>query len=404
MSRVCPIYREASEAASWKNPYGNAGLVFNKFASGWAKTGDSWKFDKTGDEGAWLKGFSEKPSGEKVLLEEASRRQRALIEALGGKVYAFRNISRFVMGMGNAHPLENGLTWHPTLGTPYLPGSSLKGVLRAWDLQELGEVSEKGRLKARAESVDAFGCQDSIGDLIFFDVLPLGPVKLIREIMTPHYGGYYQDKKIPGDWESPVPIQYLAVEKDQLWQVGIAHHNREDVRRKPSRALGLWNEIEGLLEEAFIWAGAGAKTAIGFGRFDRCKATETDWVKQREKRREATDKALQAERARLARETAYAEMSVDLAHVRRLADQEGWLLSDGTPNPEVFPNQLNAYLEPQTQLATDVVEWLRSLFEKRHPGLWKNPNETTVKKNKPIHKANWIALVQKVKALEATSA
>ena len=75
---------------------------------------------------------------------------------------------------------------------------------------------------------------------------------------------------------------------------------------------------------------------------------------------------------------------------------------DVIPKPEVFPNQRNTSLEPRIQLAADVAEWLRPLFEKRHPGLWQNPKETTGKKNKPVHKANWITLVEKVKALGAT--
>jgi CRISPR-associated protein Cmr6 len=34
--------------------------------------------------------------------------------------------------LGNPHPVEKGFLWHPTLGTPSLPGSGVKGLVRAW--------------------------------------------------------------------------------------------------------------------------------------------------------------------------------------------------------------------------------------------------------------------------------
>ncbi len=39
--------------------------------------------------------------------------------------------SPFVTGLGNEHPLENGFAFLNPYGLPYLPGSSIKGVLRA---------------------------------------------------------------------------------------------------------------------------------------------------------------------------------------------------------------------------------------------------------------------------------
>ena len=35
------------------------------------------------------------------------------------------------IGLGNSHPLENGLLWHPTLGVPYFQGSTVKGLAKA---------------------------------------------------------------------------------------------------------------------------------------------------------------------------------------------------------------------------------------------------------------------------------
>lgn len=396
---VCPLYREVSEAKPWGKSGANAGLVFNKFASGWSRS-SSWKFDDAqNNAGGWLKNFANRSAGEGELIKELAFRQRELVENLGGRVFAFKNSGRFVMGMGNAHPLENGLTWHPTLGVPYLPGSSLKGVLRSWDLQEFGEVNDKGQLKSRKEAARAFGTQGCIGDLIFFDLLPLKPLRLAREIMTPHYGEYYQNQKIPGDWESPVPIQYLAVEKDQEWQLGIAFQKRSCTDTSPA----IWEEIETLVSEALVWAGAGAKTAIGFGRFDRNADAEKRGKQELENRKTRRLEELKLQEELAAREQEYLVMSEDLAELRRISDEKAWVDGDGTPNPEKFPIELAQYLESRETLSAEVVDWLRTLFEKRHLNLWKNPDETFGKKNKPVHKPTWVNLVKKVKAMKEPS-
>jgi len=50
------------------------------------------------------------------------------------------------------------------------------------------------------------------GALDFWDVFP-SPAggKLVVEIMTPHYGGYYQKNETPHDSGAPVPVSFLAV-------------------------------------------------------------------------------------------------------------------------------------------------------------------------------------------------
>lgn len=403
--QFCPLYSGVQQEKPWTNSGANAGLVFNKFPSAWTNT-PNWEFDKKlGDPGAWLNEFTQRPAGDADLIKEVTSRQRDLVKSLGGKVFAYKNVSRFVSGMGLAHPLENGLTWHPTLGVPYLPGSSLKGVLRSWELSENGAViegsslNEKGgskeRLKMSPAGLRAFGAQAAIGQLLFFDMLPLGKVNLVREIMTPHYGGYYQDKQIPGDWESPVPIQYLAIEEGCEWQIAVAFQ-----RRDKSIDESFWEALDDLIAEALVW-GAGGKTAIGFGSFERAKNAEQKWESEFKKREEARLKEIHEMEAAKRREQEYTTMSEALAEIKRASDSGKWLDAEGGPNAETFVKGLQEYLNARTTLEAEVVDWLRSLFNKRHPTLWSNPDEKTGKKNKPVHKSSWSDLVKKVKSMAA---
>jgi len=283
----CPLYREAIESAAWKNSASaHAGLLFDKFADAWWHDRD-WKyaFDK-GDrnkserdkaehekEGHWLKRvfpsrYAKSPSNLTELLTEACSRQRALVEKLGGKILCLTNTDRFVTGMGREHPLENGFAWHHTLGVPYLPGSSLKGVLRAWLREELGELGKDrdgNEIWVETDEIKSeFGEMGQAGRLILFDMLPTAPPHLDIDVMTPHYGPYYQDKSddnIPGDWHSPVPISFLTVAAGQSWQLGIAPASG-------TRSLDAttFESLVAALQKALETAGAGAKTAVGYGR------------------------------------------------------------------------------------------------------------------------------------------
>src|SRR5690606_825690 len=117
--------------------------------------------------------------GYKELIEEHTGRQRCLIDAVGGAAVHIVSTSRFVTGLGREHPIENGFAWHPILGTPYLPGSSLKGMVRAW-ARALGDK--------QSECVDSvLGTPGHVGLVAFLDAIPVEPVQLDADVMTPHY-------------------------------------------------------------------------------------------------------------------------------------------------------------------------------------------------------------------------
>ncbi|MEM3486544.1 MAG: type III-B CRISPR module RAMP protein Cmr6, partial [Candidatus Methanomethyliaceae archaeon] len=194
--------------------------------------------------------------GDERLLADAVARLTGLVSALGGITKCLQTNSRFITGLGREHPVENGLAWHHTLGVPYLPGSSVKGVVRAW--------AEKWALEDPADIKRILGGiqEKSVGSVEFFDAIPTSGVKLEREVMTPHYAPYYQNAQPPVDWYAPTPIPFLALAAGQPFLFAIA-------AKKPSGAADVQKAMAWLIE-ALEWIGAGAKTAVGYGRFVEC--------------------------------------------------------------------------------------------------------------------------------------
>ena len=87
------------------------------------------------------------PSGSQPKLEQFQNRQLALVNHLNGQSQCFTTDWHFVTGMGNPHPVENGFSWHQTLSVPYLMGSTVKGLVRAWVEMNEDELSEDKKNK-----------------------------------------------------------------------------------------------------------------------------------------------------------------------------------------------------------------------------------------------------------------
>ena len=271
-----PLYQPNTGPADLP-PAANTGLWFDKFCNRWGEFEDngrqqSWSLKSKQGENpklAWIKTVTGQKSGDSALLAEHAGRIATLVRDLGGQFFPFKTISPLATGLGREHPIENGFVWHPSLGVPYLPGSSVKGLARAW--------VESGWIE---ETVDPFkfhrifgsdyrkgSCQDDAqrgfapqsGTVIFLDALPVAPVQLKADVMTPHYGDYYEKGAVPGDWLSPNPIPFLTVGSDQHFQFALSPRTPADAADVATSAS--W------LEEALKWLGAGAKTAVGYGRF-----------------------------------------------------------------------------------------------------------------------------------------
>ena len=202
-----PLYRAAAAQPASPEPEGNAGLWFDKFCNRWGVTNGSWSMSSDGTSNPkieWLQSLTGRgPIGAQNQIEECALRLMRLIDRRGGRAAVFTTESRFVTGLGRSHPVENGFAWHPTLGTPYLPGSSVKGMVRSWaetDADPHPDEETLARLLGKAGQA---------GSICFLDAVPVVRIQLEVDVMTPHYAGWSENDP-PGDWRSPNPIPFLT--------------------------------------------------------------------------------------------------------------------------------------------------------------------------------------------------
>lgn len=260
------------------------GLWFERYFS-------AYSTDFEVDENArkdWLRDCQRKEHGNKARLTAKAVQVRQLAQSFGGDARVYRCAGRFVTGTGNAHPLENGFTWHPTLGMPYLPGSAVKGLVRAVVETALDESPEEKACVLRLwfGTEEKGDVAEQAGAFIFLDALPVAPCELKAEVLTPHMGKWYEKGQkdplaadtMPGDWHSPVPVLWLAASNLCLQfavmpRPGIQQACLED----------LWQALEYGLQNL----GAGAKTAIGYGLFSMDSQEDDAVARKVQSRQEA---------------------------------------------------------------------------------------------------------------------
>ncbi len=214
--------------------------------------------------------FKTLKAGNQEELKSACKRLTQLAgEERGGVKFTLKLVSRLLIGIGLPHPTENGFLFHPTLGVPYVPGMALKQVAQDWAEEEVDlPRNELDRLFG--------GPEHGAGCIAFLDALPLEPVILTAEQITNHYGGYYHnidparpamprpDMHQPADWHEPGPVTLLAVEASFSHPLpfqfailplrGATTDDMKNARQWLTRGLEVY--------------GAGARTTLGFGKFE----------------------------------------------------------------------------------------------------------------------------------------
>jgi CRISPR-associated protein Cmr6 len=221
---------------------------------------------------------------------------------------------RLITGIGSASIYETGMTLHHLYGFPYLPASSIKGLVRGWIIQNCfgtEKESEAMAFKTSKLMCDVFGCSEKIdktpsyykirektvgfaekqGEVCFWDGLPMSPPQVEADIMNPHYPNWYTEKdfKPPTDFQTPIPIHFLTVAKNDLQGIPLKfvtflsiknnitlksafeEEGTQDYFSKMRVECSLKEEstildfVKTWLQKALTEHGIGAKTAVGYG-------------------------------------------------------------------------------------------------------------------------------------------
>ncbi len=311
-----------TEACEWRPgwfqrtrlPPDNPGLLFNRYFPR-IKSEKGREGEKESGKHQLLIGLADavnKVTGPREMLAKLARRQEAMARALarekgtGVLRIEARQAYRLVAQTALTHPLENGFCFHALYGVPCLPGSSLKGAVRAALLRTLAaeagcdDLDEKKSIvpllrrspdgmmplrelfgsaikdrrvlkKAELKELDPM----RRGRLVFLDAFP-SECRVVADVLTPHYGKYYRgEKPAPSDTEDPVPTFFLALETGTSWTFHVI--------LEPPRAPGTETAGDPALRGAVVQAvrdaletwGLGAKRAAGYGWF---KDVQCRWL------------------------------------------------------------------------------------------------------------------------------
>lgn len=178
--------------------------------------------------------------------------------------------SPLVVGLGNPSVLETSLNLHPIYGTPYLPGTALKGLTAHYAHSistQYPELSRDGN-----DFKVLFGEQEQAGMIGFHDawITPETLNSSLRhDVMTPHHPQYNagsssgENIAAPRDDDSPNPIPFLSV--IGCFTIVLTCNLKEE------QATAWLKLAKTLLLKALEEEGIGAKTAIGYGRMKKAE-------------------------------------------------------------------------------------------------------------------------------------
>lgn len=262
----------------------------------------------------WLATITQVGLDHDLLQAQRKRWQETVTPSLFDSVPLLRlqTASRLVVGLGAEHALETAITLDRNSGAPVIPGSALKGVartyalvflaelliefnkpdllpddeieqmlntldnwlskaeidwsgLRPYLLKELNQEQQSTLENCISTFRDVFGYVGAIGRTTFFNAVYVGTQNPFEvDVMTPHFGSYYTapaTRPAPADDQNPVPVPYLVVREKQTFCFAIGARAISDV--KTAKQARFW------LREGLIAYGVGAKTAQGYGIFQK---------------------------------------------------------------------------------------------------------------------------------------
>ena len=178
-----------------------------------------------------------------------------------GSASRFRSVilkleTRLFIGLTGGGMLETGCTIGHTHGAPYIPGSSIKGVVSAHVRKRLESAPNGPQI---CDELFGRGDPGALSALVTFHdawwVPGSAERPLVEEVVTTHHPEYYgkDGATHATDFDSPVPNAQVAVQGEFLFVI-----------EGPKNWLDLTEEM---LIVALSTQGAGAKTRAGYGMF-----------------------------------------------------------------------------------------------------------------------------------------
>ena len=175
-----------------------------------------------------------------------------------------------MIGIGNPHSikiegaLQNGFTFDYVTGLPFLPGSSLKGILRSiFPGKKLSKGKEqyiRDYLKGDQKQINIhdfgdfiFGSDEKMqpGKGVFYGVFPEPKGKIFTDdYITPH----------SDDFTNPVPVRMLKIRPDVKFVFKFSCDTYEEDKIKVTS-----DDMVDLFKNIIMDIGIGAKTNVGYG-------------------------------------------------------------------------------------------------------------------------------------------
>ncbi len=172
-----------------------------------------------------------------------------------------------LIGAGNPHGAKQceddinlGFSFDYVSGQPYIPGSSVKGVLRSKFRQYpevIADILENNadiNFVKKLES-DIFDNKDVFLDAVVYDGEPNGRKLLGTDYITPHNASVTKN---------PVPVLFIKVLPRVQFEFRFKLSDSEIDGVKISAG-----KKKHLFEELLMLFGAGAKTNVGYGGFEK---------------------------------------------------------------------------------------------------------------------------------------
>jgi CRISPR type III-B/RAMP module RAMP protein Cmr6 len=284
----------------------NRSLLFDR---GMDRYEADFKIPAGGKEG-FLRSFADAFRPQAGYSEVLARREKALT-ARGARSILRITRTRLVVGLGLPHPTETGFLFDRITGCPYLPGSSVKGLLRAAArLVSAGEL-EGDRLAWTDEEIRRiFGPElggewtPQTGSVVFYDAFPTKWPSLEVDILTPHHRDHNDRKAAPADWDEPNPVSFLVIAPATAFRFTFGPGDRERFKED-------FPKIERLLCAALDWLAIGAKKAAGYGVFgDKAPAAPDSTVRGQRKESKKTEENRPQETASTVKEIPWKDAEI----------------------------------------------------------------------------------------------